>query len=412
MKKNILLILASTVLVAGANAQIGGGLLDKVKSKKSNEKSGDTPSSTPSSSSGNNSAAKADNGKGAINKEVPTNDLKKIIGDNDLYYSALIAQNISSKVILPRVDGEDDYSTSYKWLPNAVNVYLDESSGKLEYCYFALVNALADPSNKYVEKITTVNEAFKYKYKGFMWNGKSEYSIFQNLRYDAYPPSFRPFHKNFLGFLKQTDGSIIIFTIPQKAVPADIEKVRYINQVEIGYQPSAADFDFDAIEVEVLTKTEDAAKTADMAAAKNTAKDMAKKALEDRDKVNKDKADKKVAATTRRKRGMVNAAYEKTMLTWLQENFKTEFKYDDYWKNATIGSLIIASPDWEIKKNDIGLITYRNISCEVVIKNNGRCYVKSYLFGQQYTGGGNYSSSLEYSGYSSEVEQISCDKAK
>lgn len=420
MKKNITITLAAALLAVGANAQIGGGLLGKAKSKV--EKAVETPkssgnsSSTPSSSSpssaskpaSSSSSSKVEEKPAAKDYNIPTNDLKKVIGDNDLYYSAILAQGFESKIMVSKPVKEKSYMQE-QWIPNAINVYQDAASGKIQFCYFALYDGMADPSSSF--KIRDAEDAFRYKYKGIFWDSKSDYTVFENLMYNRYLSTYGGYPKHFVGMLKQADGSIVVFAMPEKKND-NADEQEYINYTELGYNPVANKFDYDALEVDILVKTEAGAKTADLATAKATVTGLVKKAMDEVDKKAKEDADKKIAGINRETRGMVNATYEKTMMTYLQANFKKEFKRPEYWENATIGNLIITSKDWGITKNDYGLIQYRSIACEVVIKNKGRCYVKSFVFAQDYAGGGNYSTNLYYNGFSSGLEQIKCEKVK
>lgn len=418
MKK--ILTLAALLTFTLGQAQIGGGLLNKAKDKAKDavdkpskpSKGGSNSTNTGTDSDSPSSSSKPD-GKGKIDKSVPTNDLKAVIGAEDLFYSSILAQNYNSTIILPDYTKLPDYR-DYTWMPNAVNVFRDDKTGKLEYCYFLLIDALADPNNKVIEKITTPKIAFEYKYKGhgIFWNGDGEHKRFENMWFETNAPSYRTYSSNFVGYIMQPDGNVIIVAVPRKPKSDNFEKEAYINDIELGYQPSVNDFDFTGTDVEVLTKTEAAAKSADLNAAKTTAIALVKKALENADKTAKEAADKKLAAAIREKRGMVNAGFEKTMLTYIQENFKNGLKYPDYWAGATIGNIAIISKDWYIVKNDIGLIIARSIDCEVVVKHKGRCYTKTYVFEQAYAGGGNYSSSLEYTGNTSKFFPIACDKAK
>ncbi len=418
MKKNILTTLTLALLCAGVNAQIGGGILNKAKAKANKAVdnattpgsggSNSTPASTGNGSSKPSSSTKTEDNKPAPkDNNIPTKDLKKVIGDNDLYYSALLAQGVDSKIMVPKPVKEK--SMQEQWVPNAINFYEDPAKGKIQYCYFALYDGMSSPLSSF--KIKTAEDAFRYKYKGIFWDSKSDYQVFENMMYNRWGSSYSSYYKHFTGIVKQADGSIITFALPAKADAPTKDYDEYVSYMELGYKPVANNYDFDNIEVEILTKTEAAAKTADLEAAKSIVVAQVKKILEGIDAKEKLDADKKIAAKTRSKRGMVNAGYEKTMLSWVQANYKKEFRKPEYWENATLGNLIITSTDWNIKKNDYGLILYRSIACEVVIKNKGRCYVRSFVFAQDYAGGGSYSSNLYYNGFSSDTEQLKCDKA-
>jgi hypothetical protein len=412
MKKHLLFTAFALLTLGTVNAQIGGGLLNKAKnavSKDKKEDKKDLPSknsdSTPGSTSpasGNNSSAKSDDAAPVKDYKKVNNDLKKVIGDEDLFYSSLIIQGKESKLIVPKIVNSKSYMED-QFVPKLVNFH--DKDGKIFYCYFAIYESMAKPLSSF--SVTSDNWD-RYTYQKWDWD-KSSYTTSGNLQYNAWGSSTQ--HKGFTGIIKQTDGSIIAFVVPKIADAADKDYTEYVNYVSLGYNPKAAEYDLNNTEVEILTRTEDAAKTADLAAAKTLANAQAKKILDEIDAKNKVDADAKTAANTRSKRGMVNATYEKTMLSYLQANFKGQFRKPDYWNDATLSGLIITSTDWNISKNTYGLILNRYISCEVVIKNKGKCYVKSFQFAQDYSGGGAYSSTLYYNGFSSDLELIKCEKA-
>lgn len=416
--------MAALVFTTAANAQIGGGLLNKAKNKANNaidkatdgkpansgnssgsgnttspSSSGSGKSSGSSSSSSSSSEPKAESVKD-YNKV--NNDLKKVIGDEDLYYSSLITQGVESKIIVPKLVNTTTYMDD-QFTPKLVNFH--DKDEKIFYCYFAIYEGMAKPFSS--TKISSDNWE-RYTYQKWNWD-KSSYTIDGSLRYSPWGSSTP--HRSFTGIIKQADGSIITFVVPKLPDAKDKEYTDYVNYMSLGYNPGLPNYDFDKTEVEILTRTEDAAKTADLAAAKTLANEQAKKIIAAMDAKSKADAEAKVNANTRAKRGMVNAGYEKTMLTYLQANFKDQFRKPEYWTDATIGNLIITSTDWNIKKNDYGLILNRYISCQVVIKNKGKCYVKSFQFAQDYSGGGAYSTNLYYNGFSSGTELIKCEKA-
>lgn len=412
MKKTFTITLAAALLFATvSNAQIGGGLLNKAKSKANgtidkatdtSPKSSGSSTSSPANSGSSTSSSKA-NAAPAIDRNNAINDLKKIIGDNDLYYSAAVAQQIDTKILVPKI------SSDYQFIPTAVNLYFDSEKGQVAFCYFKLSESLADPNSSF--KLKTADDAFRLKYGGIFWDDKRSYDVVDNVMY-VLSYSGNEYLSKFVGIIKQPDGSVIVFVVPKKENTSSAI-TEYANLLEIGYNPTSAKYDLDGIEADILTKTEAAAKSSNLADVKATALAAVKKVLDGIDKKQKDEADKKIASTTRSKRAMVNAGYEKTMMAYLQSNFKREFgyQYEDYWKDATISNLIITSADWTIIKNDYGLILSRTLDCEVVIKNKGRCYTRSYVFAQDYSGGGNYSTTLYYNGNASFTRQIKCEKA-
>jgi hypothetical protein len=409
--KYFVCVAVAAITFTTANAQIGGGLLNKAKnavSKDKKEDKNDAPAKTndtapAKSSSGGNSSGKSSDAEPVKDYKKVNNDLKKVIGDEDLFYSSLIIQGKESKLIVPKIVNNTTYMED-KFIPKLVNFH--DKDGKIFYCYFAIYESMAKPLSSF--SVTSDNWD-RYTYQKWDWD-KSSYTTVGSLQYNAWGSSTQ--HKGFTGLIKQADGSIIAFVVPKFAESADKDYTEYVNYVSLGYNPKAGEYDLDNTEVEILTRTEDAAKTADLAAAKTLANVQAKKILAEIDAKNKLDADAKTAANTRAKRGMVNAGYEKTMLAYLQANFKNQFKKPDYWNEATLSGLIITSTDWNISKNTYGLILNRYISCEVVIKNKGKCYTKSFQFAQDYSGGGAYSTTLYYNGFSSELELIKCEIAK
>ena len=409
--KYLVCVAVAALTLTTANAQIGGGLLNKAKNavtKDKKEDKNDAPAkntdSTPSgskSSSGGNSSAKGDDAAPVKDYKKVNNDLVKVIGDEDLFYSSLIIQGKESKHIVPKIVNDKSYMED-QFIPKLVNFH--DKDGKIFYCYFAIYESMAKP---FASFSVTSDNWDRYAYQKWDWD-KSSYTTSGTLQYNAWGSSTR--HKGFTGIIKQADGSIITYVVPKFADAADKDYTEYVNYVSLGYNPKAGEYDLNNTEVEILTRTEDGAKTADLAAAKTLAIAQTKKILDEMDAKNKADADSKTAAKTRSKKGMSNATYEKTMLTYLNANFKSQFRKPEYWSDATLGGLIITSTDWNISKNTYGLILNRYISCEVVIKNKGKCYVKSFQFAQDYSGGGVYSTNLYYNGVSSDLELIKCEK--
>ncbi|UPT68834.1 MAG: hypothetical protein M0D57_09515 [Sphingobacteriales bacterium JAD_PAG50586_3] len=400
--KHLVCVALAALTFTTVNAQIGGGLLNKAKNAVTKDKKdkADEPAKT---SSGGSSSDKGNDAAPVKDYKKVNNDLIKVIGDEDLYYSSLIIQGKESKYIVPKIQNSSSYMED-QFVPKLVNFH--DKEGKIFYCYFAIYESMAKPLASF--SVTSDNWD-RYTYQKWDWD-KSSYTTSGNLQYNAWGSSTK--HKGFTGIIKQADGSIITYVVPKFPDAADKEYNDYVSYVSLGYNPKAAEFDLNNTEVEILTRTEAGAKTADFATAKTMAIDLTKKILDEMDAKSKADADAKTNANTRSTKGMTNAAYEKTMLTYLTANFKSQFRKPEYWQDATIGGLIITSTDWNISKNKYGLILNRYISCEVVIKNKGKCYVKSFQFAQDYSGGGVYSTNLYYNGFSSDLELIKCEKAK
>lgn len=113
--------------------------------------------------------------------------------------------------------------------------------------------------------------------------------------------------------------------------------------------------------------------------------------------------DQLMASRTLPKAGMNNAALEQQMLAaanglgWKDKFLKT----------------IITSSSWSIAKNDLtGAILYRYVGAVCTLRGaDDKCYYQEFSFRQDYTGGGNYSSTVKYNSYGSKRE-IGCDKIK
>ncbi len=113
--------------------------------------------------------------------------------------------------------------------------------------------------------------------------------------------------------------------------------------------------------------------------------------------------DQLMATRTLPKAGMNNAAMEQQMVS-IANNLG--------WKNTFLKA-IITSSSWSIAKNELtGAILYRYVGAVCTTKDpDGKCYYQEFTFRQDYTGGGNYSSTLKYNSYGGKRE-IGCDKLK
>ncbi len=110
-----------------------------------------------------------------------------------------------------------------------------------------------------------------------------------------------------------------------------------------------------------------------------------------------------MATRTLPKAGMNNAAIEQQMVT-----AANNLGWNDKFIKA-----IITSSSWNISKNDLtGAILYRYLGAVCTIKSpDGKCYYQEFSFRQDYTGGGNYSSTIKFNSYGGKRE-IGCDKIK
>ena len=110
-----------------------------------------------------------------------------------------------------------------------------------------------------------------------------------------------------------------------------------------------------------------------------------------------------MASRTLPKAGMNNPAFEQQMLA----------EANKLGWNDKFLKIIITSSSWTIHKNELtGAILYRSVGAVGTVKgNDGKCYYQEFGFKQDYTGGGNFSSSIRYNSYGSKRE-IGCDKIK
>lgn len=113
--------------------------------------------------------------------------------------------------------------------------------------------------------------------------------------------------------------------------------------------------------------------------------------------------DQLMASRTLPKAGMSNAAMEQQMVS-----AANNLGWNDKFLKA-----IITSSSWAIAKNDLtGAILYRYVGAVCTTKGtDGKCYYQEFTFRQDYTGGGNYSSTIKYNSYGGKRE-IGCDKIK
>lgn len=113
--------------------------------------------------------------------------------------------------------------------------------------------------------------------------------------------------------------------------------------------------------------------------------------------------DELMASRTLPKAGMSNAALEQQMVAVANNQ-----GWNDKFQKA-----VITSSAWTIHKNDLtGAILYRWLAGVCTTKDNdGKCYYQEFSFKQEYTGGGNYSSTLKFNSYGGKRE-LGCDKIK
>lgn len=110
-----------------------------------------------------------------------------------------------------------------------------------------------------------------------------------------------------------------------------------------------------------------------------------------------------MASRTLPKAGMSHAALEQQMVA-----AANNLGWNDKFQKA-----IITSSAWNVHKNDLtGAILYRWLGAVCTIKGtDGKCYYQEFSFKQEYTGGGNYSSTVKFNSYGGKRE-IGCDKLK
>lgn len=113
--------------------------------------------------------------------------------------------------------------------------------------------------------------------------------------------------------------------------------------------------------------------------------------------------DQLMASRTLPKAGMTNASLEQQMVS-----VANNLGWNDKFSKA-----IITSSSWNIAKNELtGAILYRWVGAVCTIKGtDGKCYYQEFSFKQEYTGAGNYSSTVKFNSYGGKKE-IGCDKVK
>jgi hypothetical protein len=113
--------------------------------------------------------------------------------------------------------------------------------------------------------------------------------------------------------------------------------------------------------------------------------------------------DQLMASRTLPKAGMTNASLEQQIV-----NAANNLGWNDKFSKA-----IITSSAWNIAKNELtGAILYRWVGAVCTIKGtDGKCYYQDFSFKQEYTGAGNYSSTVKFNSYGGKKE-IGCDKVK
>lgn len=96
------------------------------------------------------------------------------------------------------------------------------------------------------------------------------------------------------------------------------------------------------------------------------------------------------------KPGMTNASYDAIVKRDLNAT-----------KYGTIQRIVLVSRDWEINKNEYGLIISKSIDVQVATKLDGKCYkVRGYI-AADYAGGGTYSTSPTF--VTQDKEEMNCN---
>jgi len=82
------------------------------------------------------------------------------------------------------------------------------------------------------------------------------------------------------------------------------------------------------------------------------------------------------------------------------------------WKDK-FTKIIITSRDWSTRKNELtGALLYRSMAAVAITTDTeGNCYYQEFTFRQDYSGDGNYESTVKYNGYGGK-RQLACDKIK
>ena len=113
--------------------------------------------------------------------------------------------------------------------------------------------------------------------------------------------------------------------------------------------------------------------------------------------------DELMASRQMPKAGMSNASLEQQMVAAANA---------EGWNDKFLKA-VITSSSWVVAKNELtGAILYRWLGAVCTTKSaDGKCYYQEFSFKQDYTGGGNYSSTIKFNSYGGKSE-IGCDKLK
>jgi hypothetical protein len=210
-----------------------------------------------------------------------------------------------------------------------------------------------------------------------------------NLTYCIYTSDREPIK----GFMEEPDGTIVVIHVPSVS-QEDFSKAGGASAV-LGYNRAYDLYDYDKTEVDVWAKDEATAKGANLEAKKKEAIAALKKNIKEDDARKEEAHNKDFAATKPDPEGMKVPELQAGMMQFGQqfwdENVVGQNREELGLKGGKLSKIWSTSQDWDITKNDLGVILYRSMYAEAIVHlPSGKCYLYMYHFKQDYSGGGEY----------------------
>ncbi len=384
MKKGLIFCSFLLIGLSYSNAQFGG--LTKGLSKNKNAKEEEKP------------AEKQPAAAPTQHTERMMNSVKELIGEKDLYYSARVVQKVPvGGSITPELKDNKKFLTT-------VNVS-EKADGEIVFTYFGFGYSTI--------VVTGGRELFDYKAGSYQMGkptgGTGELAKWRlQFNHKLHDKS----KSGTVGMYQLEDGNYLVFIIPAEEENKD--EANAFESMNEYYRRTCNNCTLDKIDIDVLAKTEEAAKAVNLDSYKAQILKMINNYTEDINKEREANANKQIEARGPLPKGMSNPTLEKTIREYIEGDFRnlTNPVLTEMWKDATLHSVYITSPDWSIEKDDLGRIKRRSISGAAVMKVNGMCFRQSYSFVQDYIGDGKYSGNLYHDKFKSPRSRINCAKVK
>ena len=312
--------------------------------------------------------------------QMVDDEIVKLFSTN-AYFSALLCQ-----------DNTTSFFTSYK--PAEVYkskkvVYKKRDNGRLDVAYYRMptTSTRGDVGKLHLRLDEHAHPSIAMPSGNYRNKG--------NFYYSAFVEGEHPLK----GVVEETNGSVTVMYIPIVSKEA-YAKARAVNY-SIGYNKAINLFDYDKIEVDVLTKDEAGAKAVNIEAKKKEMIALVQKNIKEDDKKKEDDFNKSMADTKPDPEGMKLPELNANMLSIGQKLWDGVAKDMPDGMGLTGGKLTkiwFLDNDWSAEKNGLGEILYRYAVAQAIVKTpEGKCFLYKYVFTEDYMGSATYSKALKCS---------------